>query len=193
MKGYCSHAIIINHSTHCKSFEVMSINFLFVIYHAMLRLNGLSLLSIYIFPKKLSVSDSHPLKGSIIGPLSLQVAFTNQWRRDLFRCRIDLFNFSMGFNIIAPYMEFLHLNWYIAEWNAWNGYKSLKGMIPFLLLSGVFWDSKFYKNHNSSLTLPLSYQRIEDGFFRKEWFYWFVTLPSLLSWSGLFNRLEQGG
>ncbi len=22
----------------------------------------------------------------------------------------------MGFNIIAPYMEFLHLNWYIAEW-----------------------------------------------------------------------------
>ncbi len=30
-----------------------------------------------------------------------------QWWRDL--------NFSMGFNIIAPYMEFLHLNWYIAE------------------------------------------------------------------------------
>ncbi len=27
-----------------------------------------------------------------------------------------LLNFSMGFNIIAPYMEFLHLNWYIAEW-----------------------------------------------------------------------------
>ncbi len=39
-----------------------------------------------------------------------------QWWRYLFRCRIDLLNFSMGFNIIAPYMEFLHLNWYIAEW-----------------------------------------------------------------------------
>ena len=25
----------------------------------------------------------------------------------------------MGFNIVAPYMEFLHLNWYIAEWNGW--------------------------------------------------------------------------
>ena len=42
--------------------------------------------------------------------------YTDQWWRDLFRCRIDLLNFSMGFNIIAPYMEFLHLNWYIAEW-----------------------------------------------------------------------------
>ncbi len=39
-----------------------------------------------------------------------------QWWRDLFRCRIDLLNFSMGFNITAPYMEFLHLNWYVAEW-----------------------------------------------------------------------------
>ncbi len=39
-----------------------------------------------------------------------------QWWRDLFRCQIDLLNLSMGFNIIAPYMEFLHLNWYIAEW-----------------------------------------------------------------------------
>ncbi len=29
-----------------------------------------------------------------------------QWWRDLFRCRTDLLNFSMGFNIIAPYMEF---------------------------------------------------------------------------------------
>ncbi len=41
----------------------------------------------------------------------------NQWWRDLFRCTIDLLNFSMGFNIIAPYMDFLHLNWCIAEWN----------------------------------------------------------------------------
>ena len=41
---------------------------------------------------------------------------TYQWWRDVFRCRIDLLNFSMGFNIIAPYMDFLHLNWCIAEW-----------------------------------------------------------------------------
>ncbi len=40
-------------------------------------------------------------------------ATLHQWWKDLFRCRIDLLNFSMGFNIIAPYMEFLHLNWYI--------------------------------------------------------------------------------
>ncbi len=46
----------------------------------------------------------------------LQVEKTFQWWRDLFRFRIDLLNFSMGFNIIAPFMEFLHLNWYIAEW-----------------------------------------------------------------------------
>ncbi len=34
-------------------------------------------------------------------------------------CGIDLLNFSMGFNIIAPYMEFLHLNWYNAECYLW--------------------------------------------------------------------------
>ncbi len=32
-------------------------------------------------------------------------------------CRIDLLNFSMGFNLIAPYMDLLHLNWCIAECN----------------------------------------------------------------------------
>ncbi len=31
------------------------------------------------------------------------------WWGDLFRCKIDLLNFSMGFNIIALYMEFLEL------------------------------------------------------------------------------------
>ncbi len=41
----------------------------------------------------------------------------HRWWRDLFKCRIDLLNFSMGFNMIAHYMEFLHLNWYIAEWH----------------------------------------------------------------------------
>ena len=45
-----------------------------------------------------------------------ELSMPYQWWRDLFRCRIDLLNFSMGFNIIAPYMEFLHLNWYLAEW-----------------------------------------------------------------------------
>ncbi len=39
-----------------------------------------------------------------------------QWWRDLFRCIIDILNFSVGFNIIAPHMEFPHLKWYIAEW-----------------------------------------------------------------------------
>ncbi len=38
-----------------------------------------------------------------------------QWWRDVFRCRIDLLNFSMGFNIIAIYMDFLHLNWCICR------------------------------------------------------------------------------
>ncbi len=41
----------------------------------------------------------------------------DQWWRDLFRCRIDPLNFSMRFNIIAPYLEFLHMNWCIAEWD----------------------------------------------------------------------------
>ena len=43
------------------------------------------------------------------------IHYTGQWWGNLFRCRIDLLNFSTRFNIIAPYMEFLHLNWYIAE------------------------------------------------------------------------------
>ncbi len=30
----------------------------------------------------------------------------------------------MGFNIIAPYMEFLHLNWYIAEWNVSENHRT---------------------------------------------------------------------
>ncbi len=50
---------------------------------------------------------------------------STQWWRNLFRYRIDLLNFSMGFNIIAPYMEFLHLNWYIAEWTGFAWHNSL--------------------------------------------------------------------
>ncbi len=34
-----------------------------------------------------------------------------QWWRYLFRCRIDLLNFSMGFNIIAPYMVCVTHKW----------------------------------------------------------------------------------
>ncbi len=35
----------------------------------------------------------------------------NQWCRDLFKCRIDLLNFSMGFNIVAPYMVCVTHKW----------------------------------------------------------------------------------
>ncbi len=34
-----------------------------------------------------------------------------QWWRDLFRCRIDLLNFSMGFNIVTPYMVCVTHKW----------------------------------------------------------------------------------
>ena len=34
----------------------------------------------------------------------------SQWFQSLFRCRNELLNFSMGFNIIAHYMEILHIN-----------------------------------------------------------------------------------
>ncbi len=34
-----------------------------------------------------------------------------QWWRVLFRCRIDLLNFPMGFNIIAPYMVCVTHKW----------------------------------------------------------------------------------
>ena len=42
-----------------------------------------------------------------------------QWWRDLFRCRIDLLNFSMGFNIVAPCMVCvtqLHINGSLHHW-----------------------------------------------------------------------------
>ena len=35
----------------------------------------------------------------------------SQWWRDRFRCRIDLLNFSMGFNILAPYMVCVTHKW----------------------------------------------------------------------------------
>ncbi len=62
----------------------------------------------------------HYCKDSYFGLLFLFICIENQWWRDLFRCRIDLLNFSMGFNIVAHYMEFLHLNWYLAEWWGMN-------------------------------------------------------------------------
>ncbi len=34
-----------------------------------------------------------------------------QWWRELFRCRFDLLNFSMGFNIVAPYMVCVTHKW----------------------------------------------------------------------------------
>ncbi len=38
---------------------------------------------------------------------------SNQWFQSVFRCRILLLNFSMGFDIIAPYVEMLHIH----HWN----------------------------------------------------------------------------
>ena len=44
-----------------------------------------------------------------------------QWFQSLFRCRIELLNFSMGFNIIAPYMEMLHINRSLHHWyRSWH-------------------------------------------------------------------------
>ena len=36
-------------------------------------------------------------------------------------------------------------------------------------------------------------RKLRLNFSGMEWFNWFVTLLSLLSWSGMFNRLEQEG
>ncbi len=50
--------------------------------------------------------DCKPEKKSKVEKCILEA----QGWRDLFMCRIDLLNFSMGFNIVVPFMEFLHLN-----------------------------------------------------------------------------------
>ncbi len=46
-----------------------------------------------------------------------------QWFLSPYRCRIELVNFAMGFNIIAPYMEMLHINISLHHWiinyNTW--------------------------------------------------------------------------
>ncbi len=42
--------------------------------------------------------------------VQLLSVFIVQWFQSLLRCKIELLNFSMGFNIIAPYMEMLHIN-----------------------------------------------------------------------------------
>ena len=39
-----------------------------------------------------------------------------QWFQPLFRCRIELLIFLMGFNIIAPYVEMLHINRSLHHW-----------------------------------------------------------------------------
>ena len=71
-----------------------------------------SFLNFWVVITRLALCVTPQVGGSPVG-----VRFSPpQWWRDLIRCRIDLLNFSMGFNIIGPYMEFLHLNWYIAEW-----------------------------------------------------------------------------
>ena len=55
-----------------------------------------------------------------------------QWFQSLFRCRIELLNFVMGFNIIAPYMEMLHINRSLHHW--------------FLLTAGVIKHVVFHLN-----------------------------------------------
>ena len=42
-----------------------------------------------------------------------------QWWRDLFRCRIDLLNFSTGFNIIAPLIYGVSTSELIYCWMTW--------------------------------------------------------------------------
>ncbi len=64
--------------------------------------------------------------------------FHLQWFQSLFRCRIELLNFSIGFNITALYMAMLHINrsqWFqslcrcrIAALNFSMGYSSLYGL-----------------------------------------------------------------
>ena len=57
--------------------------------------------------------------GRVFKQCATEVRFwaTNQWFQSLFRCRIWLWNFSMGCNIIAPYMEMLHINRFLHHWN----------------------------------------------------------------------------
>ncbi len=43
--------------------------------------------------------------------------FTSQWFQSLFKCRIDLLNFLMGFYIIAPCMEMLHIKRSLRRWS----------------------------------------------------------------------------
>ncbi len=77
--------------------------------------------------------------------------FLSQWWRDLFRCRIDLLNFSMGFNIVAPYMVFLHLNWHIAEWSVYfllvetctSTRVTGLGLHPPARCNSLVWSNKF--------------------------------------------------
>ncbi len=71
-----------------------------------------------IWHTQLKIKDTQT-GGVLLMPLIFRYdRIYSQWWKDLFRCRIDLLNFLMGVNIVAPNtcnMEFLHMNWYIAE------------------------------------------------------------------------------
>ena len=48
--------------------------------------------------------------------ISIGISLKYQWFQSLFKCRVELLNFSMGFNIIAPYMEMLHIIRSLHHW-----------------------------------------------------------------------------
>ncbi len=65
----------------------------------------------------------------------------------------------MGFNIIAPYMEFLHLNWYFAEWSL-EVYKGPiiiygRGERGQMTLYGKYFHDPLSKVASISASLPM--------------------------------------
>ncbi len=98
-----------------------------------------------------------------------------QWWRDLFRCRIDLLNFSVGFNIVAPYMVCVTHKWISPSLICftilmgtisqiiWNLYpfctkKALKTEV--LYKSHIESPQKMTKNENKWKVLHLGPQKI---------------------------------
>ncbi len=58
------------------------------------------------------------------------VSIAIQWFQSLFRCRVELLNFSIKFNIYTPYMEMLHRNRSLHHW-----------------ISGHYWVQYFLPTH----------------------------------------------
>ena len=109
-----------------------------------------------------------------------------QWWRDRFRCGMDLLNLSMGFNIVAPYMKFLHLNWCIAECISKQ---------PHFLISPQMFPICGYNNsivnwYKSSSILKTLAKCHTDyiSIFKKEWHLDFHTLISHTIWNNQIYR-----